>query len=93
MELVEVGSNYRSVDYIETLETVMLPAARRDFPVDQYPNIYFMHDNSPVHTAKVVKDWFAQHEDIVVLEHPPMSPDLNPIENIWGKKFIKAIKI
>lgn len=85
MELVEVGKKFVAKDYIEVLENVMLPAARQVFPEEQYPNIYFMQDNCSIHTAKIVKEWFSEHPEIILLHHPAMSPDLNPIENIWGK--------
>lgn len=43
----------------------------------------FMHDNAPVHTAAVVKEYLGTH-GIEPMAWPPYSPDLNPIENIWG---------
>jgi len=43
----------------------------------------FQQDNAPVHKAHIVQEWL---EDNVssVLDHPPQSPDLNPIELVWG---------
>jgi hypothetical protein len=38
---------------------------------------WFHRDNAPVHTAKVVQDWFTAHK-IQQLEHPPYSPELAP---------------
>lgn len=39
----------------------------------------FHWDNAPVHTAAVVKNWFAAHA-IQLLEHAPYSPDLAPAD-------------
>ena len=43
----------------------------------------FMQDNAPIHKANIIKSWFLEH-GIVVMDYPPYSPDLNPIENLWA---------
>ena len=56
----------------------------------------FMDDNAPVHRVTVVTKWKNDH-NVLSLNWPPRSPDLNPIENIWGimkRKFnqLNALK-
>lgn len=45
-------------------------------------NSIFMHDNAPIHTARIIENWFFE-QGIEIMDWPPYSPDLNPIENLW----------
>lgn len=66
--------NLNSKKYIDILYEQLIPIYTFDFVLQQ--------DNSPIHTAKIVKD-FLKRFNVKTLNFPPNSPDLNPIENIW----------
>lgn len=52
----------------------------------------FQQDNDPKHTSKIAQDWLAEKQ-IPVLNWPPNSPDLSPIENLFSilKSELKKI--
>lgn len=47
-------------------------------------------DNAPIHTPTVTKNRFLSANDIETLSRPARSPDLNPVENLWGVSVRKA---
>ncbi len=64
----------------DILEHFMLPSADKLYGDADF---IFQQDLAPAHTAKGTKSWFNDH-GVTVLDWPANTPDLNPIENLWG---------
>jgi transposase len=76
--LVIIDGILNSEKYIAMLKEFLLPE------IDQLNiQIHFMQDNARPHSSKITKKFFNDN-GIILLPWPPQSPDINPIENIWG---------
>lgn len=71
--------------YKNILTETMIPYTDENMPVTWK----FMQDNDPKHTSRVVKQCLSDNF-VDVLDWPPQSPDLNPIENLWRTLKVKA---
>ena len=63
----------------KVLEAGLLPFIR-----DRYPDGHrLQQDNDPKHASYYIESLFEEH-GVNWWPTPPESPDMNPIENVWG---------
>ncbi|GJQ75458.1 hypothetical protein Trydic_g17548 [Trypoxylus dichotomus] len=81
-ELASVNTRLNTAEYIRILENVLMPSDRLLYLLPA--RIILVQGNSAVHTSRAVSKLFGSHPEIELLPLPLKSPDLNPIENLWG---------
>lgn len=65
--------------YIDTLWNYLLP-----FAMEKHGSSFeFQQDNAAIHTSSLTKS-FLSAGNVKTMQWPALSPDLNPIENLWG---------
>ena len=84
--LVRVNGNLNALGYEEILFDHLVPFLEEH----GRSSFIYQQDNVPIHTAKRMKGFF-DREGIEVSGCPAKSPDLNPIEKLWGgmKRWIQ----
>ena len=73
--------------YTDILDAALVPFIEEHYPT-QHP---FQQDNDPKHTSRWAQDCF-KRKSINWWKTPASSPDLNPIENVWGtmKSYLRS---
>lgn len=89
--LVFIEENMTADTYISILKQNLRQSAEKLGISNEFK---FYQDNDPKHKAWKTRLWLL-YNCPNILETPPQSPDLNPIENLWGtmwtKKFAKPL--
>ena len=72
------GTTMNGSKYVDSLKTKLL------LHTSVHNTSIFMQDGALCHRSKIVKKFLGEN-NVVTLDWPGNSPDLNPIENLWSK--------
>ena len=77
---LDEGVKVNKEAYVECLDRNLVDSMDGKFGRTKWR---FMHDNARPHITDYTSD-FLEESGVKVIEHPPYSPDLNPIEKVWA---------
>lgn len=80
LKIVFLDGPVDSAKVVDKFASQVKPWLEEEFGEEEYEIVM---DNAPWHSSKLTKDWM--NDNSFPYEFlPPRSPDLNPIENLWG---------
>ncbi|XP_053088343.1 uncharacterized protein LOC128318005 [Pangasianodon hypophthalmus] len=69
------------ITFLDTLHNILIPNDQRNWP--EQSRVVVIWDNVRFHQTALVCNWFTAHPQILMLNLPPYSPFLNPVEEFF----------
>ncbi|XP_064486005.1 protein GVQW3-like [Ornithodoros turicata] len=85
------GQTVTAKYYVGVLSRLWCKILRKRLEYRKLGSWSLLHNNAPAHNAKAVRDFLAK-KGVVVLDHPPYSPDLSPADFWLLPKLKLAMK-
>lgn len=83
LQLIKTPNRLDSLGYQRILDQSLLIGGP-NVTVNGHSGYIFQQDNASIHTSVSTEHYLSQLENVQFLDWPARSPDLNPMENIWG---------
>ena len=80
-KLIIIEESLKSRNYIDMLSKNQIFEDIKKMDIER--EVYFQQDGAPAHSAKNTKE-FIKSKINLIEDWPANSPDLSPIENVWG---------
>ncbi len=81
--LVPIYGQQTAETYIQLLQEYLVPFITEILPENDIFDAIFQQDNAPTHKACITME-FLHQQGFIVMNFPPNSPDMNPIEHLWA---------
>ena len=83
MKIIKTEQKMKAINYQNILKD-SIAEAKEKVSLNNSGSFIFMRDNCSIHKANSTMEYLNSLEEVEIMDFPARSPDINPIENLWG---------